>query len=153
MHFGNVGGGRQTVMATPRPGADRRADKDVTGARQPSPLARREHLAGHRRDSPVGKVAQVPAIGVPGDDGGRVQQVLRAGGPCQKLVEPPGVIAGRPQDHQMCVGHFRVVPGQPAGMQTAVPQRAHQPGIVAVTCGMSRATGQYDARMEGVRAG
>ena len=38
-------------------------------------------------------------------------------------------------------------------METAVPQRGHQPGIIAVTGGVSRATRQHDARMEGVRPG
>ena len=53
----------------------------------------------------------------------------------------------------MCASHFRVVPGQPAGMETAVPQGGHQAGIIAATCGVSGATCQHDARMEGVRPG
>ena len=89
VHFDDVGSGRGPVTAAPCPGADRRADKDVTGARQPSLVARREHLAGNRRDSPVRKVAQVPALGVPGDDGRSVEQVLHAGAPARNSSSRP----------------------------------------------------------------
>jgi hypothetical protein len=51
----------------------------------------------------------------------------------------------------MRTGDFAVVPGQPAGVQTAVSQRADQPGIVAVTGDLPRTTRQHDAGMEDVR--
>ena len=150
---GDVGGGRGPVAESPGAGADGRADEHVTAARQPSSLARRDDLAGHRRHPPIRQVGQVAPVGVPGDDGGRIQQVGHAGGPGQELVEPIGVIVGGPQYHQVRAADLGIVPRQPTRVQTAVSQGGDQTGIVAVTTGVPRAPRQHDAGMEDVRPG
>ena len=151
VQLGGVGRGRRLVMATVGSGPKGRADEDVTAARQPDPIAGRENLARHRRHPTIRQVIQIAPVGVPGDHGGRVEQIGDTGAPGQELVEPSGVVVGRPQDHQIRAVDVGIVPGQPTGVQTTPAQRADQPGIVAVTGDLPRTPRQHDAGMGDVR--
>ena len=153
LRFDDVRLGRRPVAEPSRAGADGRTDEHVTAARQPGPLARRDDLTGHRRHAPIREIGQVAPVGVPGDDGGWIQQVGHAGGPGQELVEAIGVVVGGPQDHQVRAADVGVVPRQPTRVQTAVPQGGDQTGIVGVTADVPRASRQHDAGMEDVRPG
>ena len=149
----DIGPSRRPVAESPGAGADGRADEHVTAPRQPGSFARRDDLAGHRRHPAIREIAQVAPVGVPGDDGGRVQQVGHAAGPGQELVEPVGVVVGGPQYHQVRASDLGIVPRQPARVQAALAQRGNQPGVVGVTADVPRATRQHDAGMEDVRPG
>ena len=71
----------------------------------------------------------------------------------KEFVEAVDVIPRRPQDHQVRLQRGRVIPGQPARMETPSAQRDDQFGVVPVPLGQSSAAREHDARMEDVGAG
>ncbi len=100
--------------------------------RHAHPLSRCEEVARHGRHTCIDEVGEVALVGVPRDHGRRVQQVGDPGTPVKEFVQAVDVVPGRPEDDEVGVACFRVVPGQPAGMEATLSQGGDELGIVTV---------------------
>lgn len=94
----------------------------------PAPIFAVDH-----RHTGRGQVPQVAPVAVPCHHRGGIEQVGHPGGPRQELCAPVGDGGDRAQDHQIGLRGLRIVPRQPAGMQSATAQDTDQTGVVRVT--------------------